>query len=264
MVLKFRFRSLSFLIGLVLLVCLALTGCAPAQTPTPPPTPALTRVAASDLSGPLLFALNREYAAVNPGVVVAPAVLPASLLAEALAEGEADLALMIDTDPALPAWPLGYVTLAVVAHPDNPLEALDALQTAGLFGGEISDWAQAGGASGPVQVVVRATGSDGGLAFQRLALGGTEPTVNALAAPNWEAMRTLVGEEPGALGYLPRHEVDATVKELETPLDLRLLIVAAALAEPTGPARDFLAWAQSSAGQQVVARYAPGGELGNE
>jgi hypothetical protein len=65
-------------------------------------------------------------------------------------------------------------------------------------------------------------------------------------------MRTLVGGDVYALGYLPEAELSSAVRVLDQPAELRALIVAAAEGEPTGPARDFLAWAQSAAGQAVV------------
>jgi phosphate transport system substrate-binding protein len=234
-----------------------LAACSPQPLPAPPATPAIVRVAASDLTGPLLFELNREYAGANAEAVVAPRVLPAALLAQALQAGEAELALMVEPPEGLFATPVAYVRLAVVAHPSNPVRELDAAQVRDLFTGRLPEWASVGGA-GAVQVVARPKGSDAGSFFERVALAGAAPAGDALAAPSWPAMRELVAAEPGALGYLPLHEVDDSVKILEVPLDLRLLIVAAAVAEPHGPARDFAAWAQSPQGQQVVAReYEP-------
>jgi hypothetical protein len=84
-------------------------------------------------------------------------------------------------------------------------------------------------------------------------------TANARLAPTWAAMRTLVAENPNALGYLIGPEVDESVKPLAlagdgpAPPDLRQLVVAAAAGEPGGAARAFVAWAQSRAGQAVVA-----------
>jgi len=78
-------------------------------------------------------------------------------------------------------------------------------------------------------------------------------------APTWAAMRQLVGQNPSAIGYLIGPEMDGTVKALPlvdangAPVPLRLLVVAQAATDPTGPARDFLAWAQSPAGQAAVA-----------
>jgi hypothetical protein len=92
------------------------------------------------------------------------------------------------------------------------------------------------------------------------ALSGALPAPNALVAPSWEAMREAVSQNPNAIGYLPLPELDATVKRVETRdlASLRVLMAAVATGEPSGPARDFLAWAQSEAGQRVVARrYAP-------
>jgi hypothetical protein len=84
------------------------------------------------------------------------------------------------------------------------------------------------------------------------------PSASALVAPTWDALRELVSTDPFALGYLPAAELSNTVRVLDQPAELRTLVVAVALAEPTGPARAFLAWAQSDAGQAVVAeRYEP-------
>ena len=88
--------------------------------------------------------------------------------------------------------------------------------------------------------------------FGQALLLGEPPSVSALVAPSWAAMRELVGGDVNAIGYLPRAELERTVRALEQPVALRALVVAVAASEPTGPARDFLAWAQSEAGQAVV------------
>ena len=54
------------------------------------------------------------------------------------------------------------------------------------------------------------------------------------------------------MSYLPVAELSEAVRVAAEPETLRVLIVAAAVAEPEGPARDFLAWAQGEAGQAVV------------
>jgi hypothetical protein len=121
-----------------------------------------------------------------------------------------------------------------------------------LFAGEITDWAEVGAAAGPVQVVVPAAGSEAAGLLGEAVLPGAVPTNSALVAPGWDAMRALVGGDPLAVGILPRAELSGTVRALETPAELRALVVAEALIEPQGPARDFLAWAQSEAGQAAV------------
>ena len=216
------------------------------------------RVAATDLTAPLLSDLMAAYADANPGVTLSPTVVPLSTLNSDLAAGRADLALVTSPDANLFATPLGYVSLAVVVNPANLLASLSAAQVPTIFAGRVTDWAQVGGSSGEIQVVSREDASDAARAFGVSALSGTLPTPNALVAPSWEAMREAVSQNPNAIGYLPLPELDATVKPVSVDAEWRALIVAVAAREPTGPARDFLAWAQSEEGQKIVGeRYQP-------
>lgn len=239
------------------LALIALAACAP----TPAPTPAVVRVAATDLAAPLLFDLARAYGATHPDVTLVPSTLPLSAVEADLGAGNADLALLVTRNPDHFATPLGYVTIAVIVNPANPVASLSAAQVREVFAGRIDNWGQVGGAGADIQVIVREELSDAAITFETSATIGAPPTPNAIVAPTWEAMREAVSGNPGAIGYLPAPELDATVKAVETrhaSVSLRALIVAVATREPTGPARDFLAWAQSEEGQKVAAeKYGP-------
>ena len=231
-------------------LCALLAACA---APTPP-APTTLRIEATDLTAPLLSDLAAAYAEVNPNVSVIPTVVPLSALSADLAAGRADLGLAVNRDPGQFATPLGYVSFIIVAHPSNPIGSLSAAQVREIYSGGVTDWGQVGGPNGVIQVVGREDASDAARAFGLSALSGAIPTPNMLVAPGWPAMREAVSENPNALGYLPAPELDATVKPLSVDAYWRALIVAVALQEPTGPARDFLAWAQSEPGQRVVAK----------
>jgi ABC-type phosphate transport system substrate-binding protein len=247
--LSFRLHPSAFILFL-------LAACAPPPTLPPPPTPAAVRVLATDLTAPLLLDLAEAYAAAQTNVAVVP-VLAAEGVPEALTAGEADLALTTQPPDGLYATPVAYAQVAVVVHAGNPVGALSAAQTQALFAGEVTDWAQVGGAEGPVQPVIAPDGETTRL-VEPAILPGEPASPSALVAPTWDAMLALVGDEPGAIGYLPAAELTEAVRVLDQPVELRALVVAAALAEPTGPARDFLAWAQSDAGQTVIeARFEP-------
>jgi DNA-binding transcriptional LysR family regulator len=215
---------------------LSLTACA-VPTPTPP---AVIRVRASDVTLPLLENLAAAY-------------LTATVQT---ARSESDFAFTVaPPDSTAFATPIGYAEFVVVVHPANPLASLTLTQTRAIFTGQTSEWAQVSpGLSGLIQVVSREDESEGGQAFARLALGGQWPTRTALLAPSWAAMREAVSGDANTIGYLPRVEVDSSVKALSVDGDLRALIVAMSAKEPVGPARDFLAWIQSAEGQAVVAR----------
>ena len=234
-------------------------GCA-SPTVAPPPTPALLRVAVTDLTEPLLLDLAAAYASVNPAVALAPSLAPPAALAGLLQSGQADLALTTAPDPALFATPLGYVPVRLVVHPSNTLETISLAQAQALFAADITDWAQVGGRAGQVQPVARAAGTAAAQSLVQAGLGPLTVTVNALTAPTWDAMRAIVAQNPNALGYLIAPLSDNTIKPLGltgpggAPLALRLLAVAESAHDPTGPARDFLAWVQTPAGQTIVAR----------
>jgi phosphate transport system substrate-binding protein len=236
---------------ILVLGCLA-SACSPAPAPTP--APASLRVAATDLAAPLLADLAQAYAVAQPQTPVLATTTPLSTLAGDLSAGRADLGLTTTYAPGQFATPLGYVVLVLVANPANALSQLSAAQVRDIFAGRVTDWAQVGGAPGLIQVVCREDHSDGAATFDQLALDGTPPTLNALVAPSWAAMRAAVGQNPQAIGYLPAPEIEAGVHPLNMEAPWRALIVATTPLTPTGALRDFLAWAQSAAGQKVVAQ----------
>jgi ABC-type phosphate transport system substrate-binding protein len=251
-----RTPSLAAIAGLLLAL---LSACA-SPTLAPRPTPALVRVAVTEITEPLLLDLAAAYARVNPDVVVAPSPVPQASLDAQLASGQADLALTTAPDPKRFATPLAYVPFEFVVHPSNSLKSITVVQARDLLSGRLADWSAAGGAGGPVQVVTRGPGTSAEAALAATAFGPITVTTSALVAPTWAAMRQLVAANPGALGYLIAPEADATVRPLAVldtngaPLALRLLAVAEAAGDPSGAARNFLAWAQSPAGQAAAAR----------
>jgi len=228
---------------------LLLAACSPA-----PATPVVVPVEATDLALPLAADLAAAYREVNPDVLVIPSAASLSSVSGDLAAGAADLALTAQPDPGQFATPLAYVSFNVVVNPANPIASLSAAQVQEVFAGRANDWGQVGGAGGAIQIVSREKGSDAETAFGASALAGASPALTALAAPSWEAMRAYVSQKPNAVGYLPAPEMDTSVKAVSVDAPLRVLIVALAAKEPTGPARDFLLWAQSAEGQAVVAR----------
>lgn len=231
------------------LVGIALAACAQA-TPTLAPEPA--RVAVTDLAAPLVADLVATYRSV--GATPSVSVIPLSSLTDELQAGRVVLAVTASPSPEHFATPIALASFAVVVHPRNPVARLSLAQVRAIFAGEVVDWAQVGGGSGVMVVVTREPNSDGALAFASAAGIEVAPPASARLAPTWAAMRELVAESPGAIGFVPVPELSGEVKVVELDAELRALLVATALSEPTGPARDFLAWAQSEAGQRVVAQ----------
>jgi ABC-type phosphate transport system substrate-binding protein len=241
-----RLAAVMWVLGWLVSACSA--------TPAHTPAPVSLHVAATDLAGPLLADLAQAYAAAQPQMLLLAATTPLSTIAGDLTAGRADLALTATYSPDQFATPLAYVVWVVVVNPANPLSQLSAVQVRDIFAGRTTDWAQVGGAPGAIQVVCREDHSDGAEVFSGLALEGAPPTLNALVAPNWAAMRAAVSQNPNAIGYLPGPELEAGVRPVNLERPLRALIAVVAPQSPAGAARDFLAWAQSAAGQAIVAQ----------
>ena len=243
-------RRLAVCLGAGLLGCaLLVAGCA-----TAPAAPPALRLEATDLAEPMLLDLTQVYT----GGQTLTSGLPPPALGGDLAAGRADLGLAVAYAPGQFATPLGYVTFVVVVNPANAVSHLTVDQVRDIFAGRATDWAQVGAGKEAIQVVSREAGSDAAEAFSRAALGGAAATLNALTVPDWGAMRQAVSENPAAIGYLPAPEGLDSVKAVGVDASLRALVVAVATGQPAGAARDFLVWAQSDAGQAVIARrYQP-------
>ena len=216
---------------------LSLVACA-APTPTLPSRPTIL-INVSDLTAPLVEDFAAAYTTAT--VQAAPS---------------ADLWLTVDdVPPDVFATPVGYIEFVMVVHPANPLASLTLTQTRAIVVGDITDWAHVSpGLSGLIQVVSREDEAEGAQALMDKLLENNPTTRTALLAPSWAAMREAVSADTNTIGYLPRAELDSSVKALSVEADLRLLMVMMSTTEPTGPTRDFLVWIQSPAGQAVVAQ----------
>jgi len=219
-----------------------LTACATAATPTP----VVLNLAATDLAAPLLADLATAYAQTHAEVVILRDTIPLATLTRDLTSGQTALGLVATRPANFFATPLGTITLTVIAHPSNPLAAVNADQLRDLFEGRLTTWERLGVGSGAIQIIAREPGSDAAQAFATSASLVNPMTANARLAPSWAAMRDLVARDPNALGYLPTFELEASVKKVAVEgMVLQTLIIAIAPSEPMGAGREWLGWAQS-------------------
>lgn len=230
------------------LIALALTGCATPsrETPTPAPTPVVLRVAADDLGESLALDLADGYRSVRSDVVV---VVVTAGTSDAVFDVVADRG----ASSAPFRTPLAQVALVPAVATGFAAPALSSTQLAALLEGTVVDWSQLGGQPGSIAVVSRDPGSVGAaILMERLGVSALAPETQL--APDWAATRLLIAQTSGAIGILPAAEVDSTVKAVPLDRAITVALEADAAQAPTGPAYDFLAWAQSPAGQVVVDR----------
>ncbi len=140
---------------------------------------------------------------------------------EALRAGEADLALAswlpAELSPSWQATPIARDGIAIIVHPDNPIEGLGLLQLQDLFSGRAYEWEgrwRSLPAQGVVQPVSREEGSGTRAVFEALAMDGQRVTPRAVVVTSSQAVVDYVASHPQAIGYVSIGYLSPAVKAL--------------------------------------------------
>lgn len=237
---------------------LGLVACAP-QPLTVTRQPAHLRLVASDACPGLLEELARAYHRAHPWVTFEVTVYNDATAQEYLLSGGADGGAFIWTGNVPMLWtvPIASDAVAIIVHPDVPVEDLTLEQVRELLRGRIGEWPD----GRPVQVVVREEGA-GTHAVVRSAVMGPYPlTLTAQVVASDESMLSAVAQTPGAIGYIPVSRAKEGVRVLrigglapaptpDYPLSYPILLATAG--EPTGELRGWIQWALGPQGQAVA------------
>lgn len=238
---------------------------------------------------PLMAELAQAFEERSPLVTIDVEGLGTAYGLQALRSGEADVAFASWLPPQAgqaggavqfldPGWQATAIArdgLAIVVHPDNPLDGLGLLQLQDLFSGRAYEWAAVGAESdaadkptlGEVQPVSREEDSGARAAFEALVLGDQRLTPRAVLRLSPEAVIEYVATTPNAIGYVSMGYVGPDVKVLKIegllptpdtttrgayPLSREFWLI---ITEPaSGAAGEFVDFALSPAGQQIVVR----------
>ncbi len=203
-----------------------------------------------------------------------------------LAAGEADIGMasrpIKDKELALLAplgrmdapgseFVLGLDGIAVIVHSGNSLTQLSKKTLKKIFSGEVTDWSEIGGTSGPIHVYARDDKSGTYDTFKSLVLGKKRPLVEG--ARRFESNANLsdaVSVDPNGIGFVGLPYIrqakavavidggetailpdDFTVATEDYALARRLFLYLPAKSN-NSVAQEFIDFALSSAGQQVV------------
>ncbi|MCA9916860.1 MAG: phosphate ABC transporter substrate-binding protein [Anaerolineales bacterium] len=170
--------------------------------------------------------------------------------------------------------------LAVIVHPDNPVNELTIAQLADMYTGRITNWQEVGGLDQPIVLLSRETNSGTHVYFLEEVVRQGSSENSDIFAPQTLLMPSSVGitselrRNPNAIGYDglgyvdPAHEkiisvartagepfvmpTVATASSGEYPLSRNLFMYTAG--EPEGVIADYLSWILSPAGQEIVAQ----------
>lgn len=180
-------------------------------------------------------------------------------VSRAIEDGTAELAVVGNGLPDdVFVTPLYEEGIAVIVHPQNDIHSLSLENLAGLIEGRIGNWSELNGEDLPVQAVIPLSADETRIHFERLVELEGFPSVKALLAPTPEAMIELVGENPGAVGYLPFSSLTENVHAIRVDnlaptnenvsngrYPLVIPVIAYASEEPLGALRNWILAIQS-------------------
>jgi phosphate transport system substrate-binding protein len=186
-------------------------------------------------------------------------------------DGTADIgmssrALLSSESSGLVATVVARDGIAVIVHASNPLRALTLTQLRQIYAGTIRNWSEVGGADARITVITREDGSGTRDAFEQFVMGSQmRITPSALVTAYSGGLRKMVSQDPGAIGYVTFSQLNPLVGALAIdgvpPSESAIASGAYRLQRPflfltkgppTGPARAFIDFVLSDAGQQLA------------
>lgn len=205
-------------------------------------------------------------------------IADASTAIRATARGDSDLGgttrpiLADPRETGVTLFPVAWDALAVIVHPDNPVDGITMAQLGAALAGELDDWSALGGPAGRISVQLSADPVSGVRynldAALSHAAGG--PAAIGRAGPGPRAVQAAVSADPHALGVtslaalagadapgvkvLDLEGVAPTPEALisgDYPLFQPLKLV---LRETGGPAERFVRFAQSPEARRILRR----------
>jgi len=269
---------------------LTLVGCGQrnAQTTTDSAS-AIIQNKGSDTIVNLALAWAEQYQLLEPDVRIAVTGGGSGTGIAALINGTVDLANAsrqikaeeLESARANGFDPIEYVVardaIAVIVHPDNPVDKLTLQQISDIYSGKITNWQEVGGEDRPIVLLSRETNSGTHVYFLeeviRLGQKGNKTlfSPDTLLLPSSEGIGVEVRQNPNAIGYDGLGYVTSDMKTIavsvgpdqpyypptvetvnagEYPIARDLYMYTAG--EPQGQIKAYLEWVLSPAAQQIV------------
>jgi phosphate transport system substrate-binding protein len=168
--------------------------------------------------------------------------------------------------------------IAVVVHPQNPIDQLTIQEISDIYSGVINNWSELGGEDRPIVRLSRETNSGTHVYFLEEVLREGDPddrtlfSPDTLLLPSSEGITHEVSDNPNAIGYEGLGYITAGMKVLaiarssgepyvlptiETVNDdtypIARDLYMYTLGEPTEVVADYMSWIFSEEAQQIVA-----------
>lgn len=226
-------------------------------------------VAGSTSVQPYAEKLAEEYAVLFPENAVDVQGGGSSFGITAAETGVADIGMssrdLTEKEQELWSKEIAKDGLAIIIHPDNPVQELSLQQVRDIYTAKISSWSELGGLESNIHVVAREDGSGTRNAFDSLVMNNILITSKAIIQNSNGAIRQLVSRDPDSIGFISLGLVDQSVKALQLDgaaatwenimngyysLYRSFLFITAS--EPVGNVKHFIDFVLSDEGQKLL------------
>ncbi|WP_076411881.1 phosphate ABC transporter substrate-binding protein [Shewanella sp. UCD-KL12] len=102
--------------------------------------------------------------------------------------------------------------VAVIIHPENPVDDLSQQQIIDIYQGKLTNWRELGGQDKQIHLFSRDEASGTRSVFSKKLLKGATLATSANIVPSNGAMKTAVSQDLGAIGYSSVGYIDDMVK----------------------------------------------------
>ena len=167
----------------------------------------------------VIGSLGEAFELANPGVSFTYNPTGSGSGITAVSEGRCDIGLssraLKDEEAAsgLTGTILALDGIAIIVHPDNPVDDLTVEQLAQVYTGEITNWKELGGDDAEIVLIGREAGSGTRDGFESIT-GTTDACQYRQELTSTGDVITTVSQNPAAIGYASLASLKDTVKAL--------------------------------------------------
>ncbi len=226
-------------------------------------------IAGSTSVQPFAEVLAQDYMASHPGVSIDIQGGGSAAGIMATQSGTTDIGMssrnLQGSETSLWSIEIARDGIAIIINPKNPITDLTLQQVADIYDGKTTNWDQIGGKKGEIDVFTREDGSGTRSSFESLVMGKNQIMARAMVENSNGAIRQLVADDPGAVGYISLGLVDSTVKALDLggivpsrahvvdgTYNLSRPFLFLSLKPPEGLVKDFIDFTMSAQGQKIL------------
>ena len=220
----------------------------------------------------VIGALGESFMAENKGTTFTKNTTGSGI--QAVSEGRCDIGLSsralkdAEKESGLKETVLAYDGIAIIVNPENPVSDLSIEQIAAIYTGEITNWAEVGGADADIVLIGREAGSGTRDGFESIT-GTTDKCAYRQELTSTGDVITTVSQNPDAIGYASLASVKDSVKALSvggvTPTEATVKDGSYAIQRPfvlvtkegtalSDTAQKFFDYATSAAAADIIAK----------